>query len=181
MSIFEDIALLNSTVVHNDSASIAGGAYVNGAKLTIENSIVYFNSATGDGNQVWLSSAELSYTYSDLASGPGDLFVHSSATVTDGGGNVSTDPLFEDLDGPDDDPTTAGDNDYRPGPGSPCVDSADNARVTLDERDLDGDNNRAEPLPFDLAGAPRFVDDAAVPDTGNGGAPIVDMGVFERQ
>jgi len=38
---------------------------------------------------------------------------------------------------------------------------------------LDGDGNTAEPVPFDLDGAPRFR------DTGSGAAPIVDMGAYE--
>lgn len=88
-------------------------------------------------------------------SGPGGLNWAS--------GNLDADPLFVDPDGPDRNPLTFLDNDYRLGPGSPCVDAAGNGNV-----------------PLDLDLSPRFVDDPAVPDTGGGTAPIVDMGPFER-
>ena len=47
--------------------------------------------------------------------------------------------------------------------------------------DLDGDGDRTEEVPFDLAGQARRVDDPLVPDTGAGPAPAVDHGAFERQ
>jgi hypothetical protein len=80
---------------------------------------------------------------------------------------------------------TAGDRyelyDYRLGAGSPCIDAADNEAVPADEFDLDEDGDTEEPLPFDLDGNPRFVDDPTTPDTGNGDPPIVDMGAYEFQ
>jgi hypothetical protein len=36
-------------------------------------------------------------------------------------------------------------------------------------------------LRFALDLSPRFIDIPSVPDTGNGTAPIVDMGAYERQ
>ncbi len=61
-----------------------------------------------------------------------------------------------------------GPNDYRLGGGSSAIDAADNFAVPGDiETDLD-DN-------------PRFVDDPNTKDTGNGKAPIVDMGAYEFQ
>jgi hypothetical protein len=62
---------------------------------------------------------------------------------------------------------------------SPCIDAGDNAAVPADAADLDGDGNRTEPMPFDLAGMLRFVDIPAVLDTGSGTPPIVDMGAYE--
>mgnify|MGYP006969575492 FL=1 len=50
-----------------------------------------------------------------------------------------------------------------------------------DWADVDGDGDTDEPVPLDLAFLPRFRDDPAVPDTGNGTAPIVDVGCCERQ
>jgi len=43
------------------------------------------------------------------------------------------------------------------------------------------DGDLTEPVPFDLAGEPRFRDDSVSADSGNGDAPIVDMGAFEYQ
>ncbi len=65
--------------------------------------------------------------------------------------------------------------------GSPCIDAGDNSRVSADVRDLDGDGDSAEPLPFDFAGNPRFVDIPSIGDSGIGGPPVVDFGAYERQ
>lgn len=50
--------------------------------------------------------------------------------------------------------------------GSPCIDAADNLAVPAD-------------VLLDLDGQPRFVDDPGTSDTGNGTAPIADMGAYE--
>lgn len=94
-------------------------------------------------------------------------------------GNLDVDPLFVDADGPDGNPLTLADNDWRLGAGSPGLDAGDNAEVSMDLLDLDGDANLLEPLPFDLDGGPRFVDDPA-PDSGSGTTPLVDLGAYER-
>jgi len=98
-----------------------------------------------------------------------------------GHGNIDADPLFVDPDGPDDDPNTFEDNDYRLTAGSPCIDAGDNTAVPADVLDLDGDGDTEEPIPFDLDSNPRFVDDPGMPDSGNGAPPIVDMGAYEFQ
>ncbi|NOT00294.1 MAG: hypothetical protein HOP29_06665 [Phycisphaerales bacterium] len=104
--------------------------------------------------------------------------------VTDGGGNLNTDPLFADADGAD---NTAGtpDDDLRLTSGSPAIDAGDNTLVTLDTVDADGDLDTSERTPRDLADMPRFCDDPADADTGvpDPGPPmidnIVDMGAYE--
>jgi hypothetical protein len=75
-----------------------------------------------------------------------------------GTGNINTDPLFVD-------PSSG---DYRLSPNSPCIDAADNTAVPMG-------------ITTDLDGNPRFVDDLGTIDTGNGDAPIVDMGAYEFQ
>lgn len=56
--------------------------------------------------------------------------------------------------------------DWAPRPGSPAIDAGDNTAVPPD-------------VIADLAGNPRFRDDPDTPDTGNGAAPVVDLGAFE--
>jgi hypothetical protein len=90
-------------------------------------------------------------------------------------GNIDADPLFVDADGPDNIVGTL-DDDLRLQLASPAIDAGDNSAVPVDTADLDGDGDTTEPLPLDLAGNPRFVDIADKADTGNGTAPIVDMG-----
>jgi hypothetical protein len=74
-----------------------------------------------------------------------------------GTGNLALDPQFADAPG----------GDYTLGAASPAIDAGNNAAV------LAG-------VTLDLAGAPRFVDDPAVADTGAGTAPLVDLGALER-
>ena len=98
-------------------------------------------------------------------------------------GNISADPLFASVSpGPDGIWGTPDDTfgDLRLLTFSPCIDAGSNADVPTDAADLDGDGNVAEPLPVDLAGGARFLDDPQVADTGAGTAPIVDMGAYER-
>ncbi len=73
-----------------------------------------------------------------------------------GVGNIDADPLFIS-------PTN-----YRLDAGSPATDAGDNDAVPAG-------------ITTDLDGAPRFVDDPDVADTGLGTPPIVDMGAYERQ
>ena len=89
-------------------------------------------------------------------------------------GNIDLDPLFAD-------PVS---HDLRLLPGSPCIDAASNADVPTDELDLDGDGDTAEPIPVDLDGNPRIVDDPFTPDCPQpdadcGESPVVDMGPYE--
>lgn len=71
-----------------------------------------------------------------------------------GPGNRQGDPLL--------DPAA----DWAPLPGSPAIDAGDNSAVPPD-------------VPADLAGNARFRDDPDTPDTGNGKAPVVDIGALE--
>ena len=67
------------------------------------------------------------------------------------GVNVSpADPLFVDPEGPDGDPDTTADNDYRLIADSPAIDSSSGDQLPVDEFDLDGDGVTDEMLPFDL-------------------------------
>jgi hypothetical protein len=107
-------------------------------------------------------------------------------------GNIGDDPMFVDA-GYWDDAGTPGfphddiwnDGDYRLRAGSPGIDAGDNDSVSNDMTDLDSDGDVDEPVPFDLHGLPRFVNDPMVePDPGNPGLlgpPVVDMGAYEFQ
>jgi hypothetical protein len=82
-----------------------------------------------------------------------------------GTGNIDADPMCV---------------DGRPQAGSPCLDAGDNNALPTDVADLDDDGNTTEPVPLDLDGNPRALDDPTAPDTGGGDCPIVDMGAYER-
>ena len=82
----------------------------------------------------------------------------------EGQGNIASDPLFVDADGPDKIFGTP-DDDLRLSIYSPCIDAGDNSAV------LTGT--------MDLAGGIRFQDIPWIQDTGEGSAPVVDMGAYE--
>ncbi len=157
----------------NNVATVEGGAfYTFQAPLVIANSILWGNSdANGMGESSQIAGDGLLVDYSCVQGLTGNL---------GGIGNIGDDPLFVDIDGPDDIPGNE-DDDLRLSPGSPCIDAADNTAVPPDEFDLDDDGDTKEPIPFDLDGNPRFVDDPDTKDTGNGDPPIVDMGAYEFQ
>ena len=144
--------ITNCTIVGNSDGGSAGGVFSFGAQLY--NCVVWGNTPyqiEGFGKVV----AE----YSNIQGGwPGD-------------GNIDADPLFVD----------AGLGDHRLMSGSPCIDAGDNDALPLDQYDLDEDGDTMEPLPFDLGGNTRLVDDPNTKDTGVGRPPIVDMGAYEFQ
>lgn len=152
-----------------------GGIYLLDSSIVIDNSILWHNEDTQGQSEIAQiftegnSPVEINYsTVEGLTGGLGGI------------GNIGDDPLFIDPDGPDNNQGTE-DDDLRLSPGSPCIDAADNTAVPPDEFDLDEDGNTEEPTPFDLDGNPRFANIPGVRDSGNGIAPIVDMGAYEFQ
>jgi len=186
-----DSTFTNCLIAGNSAGNQAGGLYCRASAPAFVNCTFTANTAPLGGavccrfnsspvfancilwgdtpEEIYVASGSPQVSYSDIQGG------------WTGYGNIDADPLFVDPDGPDDDPNTWEDNDYRLGPGSPCIDAADNDAVPADEFDLDQDGDTDEPIPFDLDGNPRFVDDPNTPDTGNGTPPIVDMGAYEFQ
>jgi hypothetical protein len=82
-----------------------------------------------------------------------------------GTGNIDAYPMFVYEIGPDGILGTEDDN-LRLRPDSPCIDAGDSNSVPAG-------------ITTDMDGLPRFVDDPLTADTGNGIAPIVDMGAYE--
>lgn len=160
-----ETVLVNCTLVANTADDEGGGITCNGATLT--NCIVWGNTAAS-GAQIYGSAV---VTYSCVQGGAA------------GTGNIDEDPLFVDADGPDDDPATWQDNDYRLAPGSPANDAGDNTAVPADGLDLDGDGDLTERVPIDLNSGTRFGNDYCVLNLGIPDPPdyvnIVDMGPFE--
>jgi hypothetical protein len=150
-----DLTVINATLSANAAGRHGGGLLHAGGSATIANSILW-NDAGGEIHEMF---GDVVLSYCDVLGG----------WDGSGEGNIDAEPMFFD----------SGTGDYRLAAGSPCIDAADNAAVPPDEFDLDEDGDTDEPLPLDLAGRARFIDDPDTEDTGHGDPPIVDMGAYE--
>ncbi|MBU0639070.1 MAG: right-handed parallel beta-helix repeat-containing protein [Planctomycetes bacterium] len=163
------VTLMNCTLVGNDGGSSGGiwNEVGTPGSVIVQNSVLWGNS----GQQIYPQSAA-TVSYSCVQGG-----WPSGDHVRD------LDPRFRDPDGPDNDPSTWADNDYRLGAGSPCIDAGSNLLVPVDLADLDSDGDTNERTPLDLDGLLRFTDDAGTVDWGVPDPPnypwVVDMGAFE--
>lgn len=176
VSCYSSAATIANDTITGNAADYGGGIHCAFGSPTIVNTIIAFNSSglyTGSSttaryNCVYGNPA---YNYSGIAD------------PTGANGNLSVDPLFVRNPSDGGDGWGTGDNDdygdLRLQAASPCIDAGDNTAVPADVSDLDGDGGVSEPLPFDLAGGRRFINDPARVDTGLGTAPIVDMGAYE--
>lgn len=136
-----------------------------GARL--RNTIVWNNAARGSGNEVFIASGPVkpSFSHSLVEGGlPPD--------AEDEGGNADRDPEFEAPIDPENAPTPEG-NFRILTDGAPVLDRGDPSHLPPDSLDLDDDGDTAEPLPHDVAGEDRIVD-----NTGDG-TPVVDIGAYE--
>jgi hypothetical protein len=181
MGLYGRIELRDSTLADNQASTTSTIFVRDPGDLRCTNSILWGNNSP-DGLQATLSgtTARFAVSYTEFQGGQAGIHVDPGSTLIWGAGNLDGDPLFVDPDGPDNNPLTFGDNDYRLGPASICLDAGDNDAVPPDVLDLDGDGNTSEATPLDLDGNPRFVDQPGVPDTGHGTPPIVDIGSYER-
>ena len=161
-----------------------GGAMMNfgadGAEVepTLHNSIFWGNEAQTGGAQVHTngSNTTIAVNHTLLEGGVSGIGTESGASVTDEGGNLSSNPQFVDADGADDSPGTVDDDLRLEGPGSgggasPALDVGDGTVLPPDSTDLDQDGDTSENLPVDGFGNPR-VQSAT-------GTSAVDLGVYE--
>lgn len=159
------------TFVANHIPAQGGGLFLKGpttGPVLLSNSILRDNTCGGScGDQIAIqgnNTHKLTIVHSSVQGGKLGICGWAWVSVW-GAGNQTSNPLFVDPDGPDDDPQTLDDNDYHLSAASPCIDA--------------GDNWLAFGL-LDLEGLPRFIDDPNVPDTGVGSPPLCDMGCFEK-
>ena len=192
-------SLTNCSFIGNSATTgSAGGSAVEGfAAATFTNCLFADNEAVPNGGGLWVGRdgeatvVNCTFAQNDASNLGGGLYLfeNGSADVANcvfwgnvpdqigvvdadpplvsysdieggwgGPGNVERDPLFVDPDN----------GDFHLSSGSSCIDAADNTALPVD-------------ITTDLDGNRRFVDDPKTKDTGNGEAPIVDMGAYEFQ
>jgi hypothetical protein len=173
--------VINCTFHENTVTNIGGaGIYNTNSNPSVINCTFTFNVGPAAGGMYsWANSSPVLANCILWGDSPDEFGGDGTPTVMysnvqggwDGNGsnNIDADPLFAD-------PASGY---LHLSSGSPCIDAGDNTAVPPDTLDLDGDGDTAEPVPFDLDGNPRFVDDPSTPDSGNGNPPLVDMGAYE--
>ena len=163
--------VINCTFSGNSIRGGGGGIFNTGSSSPTVINCTFAGNTAGFGGGGMLSSFECSPTVTncilwgdivgEIADFEGSVTTVSYSNVQggwQGTGNINADPVFVDPDN----------GDFRLQPGSPCIDAGDNTAVP-------------KGTTTDLDGNPRFVDDTATIDTGNGDPPLVDMGVYEFQ
>jgi len=148
-------------------AARGGGLNCYDAHPTATNCILWGNSAPLGAAIRLTGDAEMTIAYSDVEGGQEGIPVGEDCELRWGAGNIDLDPQFVDADGPDDDPNTWEDNDYRVEVDSPCIDVANNRELPADTADLDGDGNIVEHIPMDRDGSLRIYN------------CVTDMGAYE--
>jgi hypothetical protein len=139
--------IVGSTIVGNTATFTGGGIRNINSDCSLRNAIVFSNAPTQIHDSSGSTTAARYCNISGGWSGPG---------------NINVPPML----------TSPSTGDFRPLPGSPCIDAADNTAF----------------LPgtlFDINGDPRFVDDPKTADSGipggDGGSNIGDIGAAEFQ
>jgi hypothetical protein len=172
-----NMTILNGTLANNSvNAPGETGETIynsNGSVLTIKNSILWGSLGVGEKHIVNALSGTSTLGRSLIQNGCAGNDVTTCTIVLQG------DPLLIDADGVDDTIGTLDDNLHVQS-SSPVVDAGANSSVYNDELDFDGDFIITERLAEDIGGQTRFKDMPAT-DTGEGFAPLVDMGAFEVQ
>jgi len=158
--------LIVNCLISGNTGIAGGGIAFSDSNATMINCTITNNTA--DSGAVHCNASDLLIVNCVIwGNWPEQIHVHSGDPVVTycnvaggwpGDGNIDADPLFAD--------PAAG--DYRLSPGSPCIDAGNNDAVPPE-------------ITTDLDGNPRFVDDPATDDTGQGTPPIVDMGAYEFQ
>lgn len=174
---FKDSHSVISNCIFSDNfANKTGGAVYNASECNpvINNSIFWNNISNGNSDEIYNEDNDTTKTVianCNIQNSGGSGIAWNTDLGLDAGGNIEADPIFAD----------PANGDYHLSSGSPCIDAGDNSKVPQDTYDLDEDENTVEPIPFDIDGNSRLLDDLGKPDIGSGIAPIVDIGAYEYQ
>lgn len=151
--------LVNCTFSDNAATNYGGGICCHNSNPSLSNCILWDNIAPG-GNEIALQDGSVIYVnFCDLKGGQAGIYDDLLGnTINWGIGNIDTDPLFADPNGPDGISGTEDDN-LRLLADSPCIDTGDNSIVDANITDLDGN--------------------LRILDGDRDGEAVVDMGAYE--
>ena len=161
--------ITNSTIVQNESGDAGAAIFVNDAELLVQNSLIFGNAVRGAENvQIGGNLSNVTVEFSLIEGG----FA--------GTGNIDLDPMLVEMPDPGDGSwLTSEDNDFgdvRLTIASPAIDAGNNLA------DIDGAGEGATTagdVLLDVDQQARRVDIPGVLDTGQGDAPVIDIGAFE--
>lgn len=164
------VELTNVTFSNNVAYHGGGISNLHNSYVILTNTIFWENKAVSQGAQIFSDQTSSTLvSYSDIQGGCSSI----PGNDCNVGGNIESDPRF--IRNPDPGPDGAwgtDDDDYgdlRLKDRSPAIDAGDRTVYWLFV------------YTSDLDGNPRFFDVLAVPDSGNGRSPVVDMGAYEAQ
>ena len=161
----DDLTCNDNVAVHNEN----GGIQVRSSIAIVSGITAVANTGVGfisSGNDVPVEISNSIFRDNSGAQLDDNLFgevpIVNNCNVQggfDGVGNIDVDPMFVSPAGPDGDPSTVGDNDYRLSPGSPCIDTGDSSNLLCTD--------------LDIQRSPRLLDGLL------DGNAITDMGAYE--
>lgn len=135
-------ALIVNNTIFGNSANYGGGISCRSHSLVeVNNTVLWSNTSNIYGPEIYLATqyqpSECSISYSDIEGGQNSVYYTNGCTLYWGPGMIDIDPLFVDLDGPDDNPDTWEDNDLHICYTSPCRDTGDD--TSAPGEDFEGD------------------------------------------
>jgi len=136
-------SIINCTFYGNSTQGEGGAIHAEGSEgmntASLANSILWGDTATLSGMEIFNNGASFTIAYSDIAGGlPPD--------VTNGGNNLMDDPQF----------LNPGNSDFRISSCSPARDTGSNDALPLDLSDVDMDGDVTEQIDIDLDGENRI-------------------------
>lgn len=138
-------SIVNSAFSKNSASFRGGGIQNTNSNSKIINSIFWGNSSSESNEQIDHFNSSSSISYSIIENG-----IQGDEDISDEGNNLSSNPLFEDAEGPDNIPGTLDDN-LSLQSNSPAINAGLNSAL-----DLDGDGDTTDDVPEDLEGNNRI-------------------------
>lgn len=132
----------NSIVVQNRATETGGGVFVDQGTTTLFNSILRANMAAMNNQNIAGDTTAFNFGNCNLE------------MMRPGPGNMTSNPLFVDPDGPDNIPGNL-DDDFHFLPNAPGINSADSLDMVRDRFDRNNNGDTTEIFPFDLDLNPR--------------------------